>query len=117
MDRSIYDAMAAHDATHWWYVARREVLRDLIARLGDPGFVRVRFGVSRPPPGWDPADYVLGKWTPEEESVLGERVGEAGKAVEHVIRVGAQAAMNRLNTKPKAAPPTPRTGPGGTPEA
>ena len=32
MDRSIYDAMAAHDSTHWWYVARREVLRDLIAR-------------------------------------------------------------------------------------
>ncbi len=32
MDRSIYDAMAAHDSAHWWYVARRDVLRDLIAR-------------------------------------------------------------------------------------
>ena len=32
MDRSIYDAMAAHDSSHWWYVARRDVLRDLIAR-------------------------------------------------------------------------------------
>ncbi len=36
MDRSIYDAMAAHDATHWWYVARREVLRDLITRHVSP---------------------------------------------------------------------------------
>lgn len=32
MDRSIYDAMAAQDHKHWWYVARRDVLRDLIAR-------------------------------------------------------------------------------------
>lgn len=93
-------------------------LRDLIARLGDPGFVRVRFGVSRPPPGWDPADYVLGKWTPEEDATLGARVGDAGKAVEQVIRIGPQAAMNQLNTKPKAPPAAPRkpangsTGPG-----
>ncbi|WP_293881910.1 class I SAM-dependent methyltransferase [Sphingomonas sp.] len=32
MDRSIYDAMAAQDSVHWWYVARRDVLHDLIAR-------------------------------------------------------------------------------------
>ena len=32
MDRSIYDHMARHAASHWWYVARREVLASLIAR-------------------------------------------------------------------------------------
>jgi len=32
MDRAIYDAMAAQDSVHWWYVARRDVLHDLIAR-------------------------------------------------------------------------------------
>jgi SAM-dependent methyltransferase len=32
MDRSIYDRMAELDQTHWWYVARRRVLADLIAR-------------------------------------------------------------------------------------
>jgi SAM-dependent methyltransferase len=32
MDRSIYDAMAAQDSVHWWYVARRDVLHDLITR-------------------------------------------------------------------------------------
>lgn len=32
MEREIYDAMAAQDSVHWWYVARRDVLRDLIAR-------------------------------------------------------------------------------------
>ncbi|MFM9978430.1 MAG: class I SAM-dependent methyltransferase [Sphingomonadaceae bacterium] len=32
MERVIYDRMAAHDATHWWYRARREVLASVIAR-------------------------------------------------------------------------------------
>jgi 2-polyprenyl-3-methyl-5-hydroxy-6-metoxy-1,4-benzoquinol methylase len=32
MDRMIYDRMAEHDSTHWWYRARREVLASVIAR-------------------------------------------------------------------------------------
>ncbi len=32
MDRDVYDRMAQHDATHWWYVARRQILATLIAR-------------------------------------------------------------------------------------
>ena len=42
MDRSIYDAMAAHDSSHWWYVARRDVLHDLIARhIAPPADARI----------------------------------------------------------------------------
>jgi SAM-dependent methyltransferase len=32
MDRVIYDRMAAHDSTHWWYRARRTVLASVIER-------------------------------------------------------------------------------------
>ncbi len=32
MDRIVYDRMAAHDSTHWWYRARREVLSDYLTR-------------------------------------------------------------------------------------
>ena len=32
MERGIYDHMAAHAGSHWWYVARRQVLADVIAR-------------------------------------------------------------------------------------
>jgi SAM-dependent methyltransferase len=35
MDRIIYDRMAAHDSTHWWYRARRDILADYIARHAD----------------------------------------------------------------------------------
>ena len=34
MDRVVYDRMAAHDSTHWWYRARRDILRDYLGRYG-----------------------------------------------------------------------------------
>lgn len=37
MDRIVYDRMAAHDATHWWYRARRDILRDYLRRYGGLG--------------------------------------------------------------------------------
>ena len=36
MDRIIFDRMAALDQTHWWYVARRAILSDVIARVIKP---------------------------------------------------------------------------------
>ncbi len=35
MDRIVYDRMAAHDSTHWWYRARRDILADYITRYAD----------------------------------------------------------------------------------
>ena len=32
MDRVVYDRMAAHDSTHWWYRARRDILADYLTR-------------------------------------------------------------------------------------
>jgi SAM-dependent methyltransferase len=34
MDRIVYDRMAAHDSTHWWYRARRDILADYLSRYG-----------------------------------------------------------------------------------
>lgn len=91
-------------------------LRDLHAKLGGDGYVRVRVGVSRPPEGWIPADYVLGRWSDLETSRLEEVVGLAADAVEAIVRDGAVAAMNRFNTRPeKSASPLPTRRPGGGP--
>lgn len=32
MDRRVYDRMAEHDSTHWWYRARRDILSDFLTR-------------------------------------------------------------------------------------
>ena len=34
MDRRVYDRMAEHDSTHWWYRARRDILADFLVREG-----------------------------------------------------------------------------------
>ena len=36
MERAVYDQMAALDEQHWWYVARRKVLTELIRRRAQP---------------------------------------------------------------------------------
>ena len=42
MDRIVYDRMAAHDSTHWWYRARRDILADYVARHAAlPGHARI----------------------------------------------------------------------------
>lgn len=35
MDRIVYDRMAAHDTTHWWYRARRDILSRYLTRYGN----------------------------------------------------------------------------------
>ncbi len=60
-------------------------LRDLMRRIG-AGFERVRVGIGRPPPGWDPADYVLGSWSKAEAETLDAVVDRAADTVERVLR-------------------------------
>lgn len=83
-------------------------LRSLIARIGSPDFVRVRFGVGRPPPdfGGDVASYVLSGFSPDERRALPDVVTTAKGAVERIVRDGVAAAMAAVNAK---APP--RNGP------
>jgi PTH1 family peptidyl-tRNA hydrolase len=76
-------------------------LRDIQAKFGEGGFVRVRFGIGRPPPGWQVADYVLAPFSILEESQLAGLLDRAVDAVESVICDGIQAAMNVYNAKPK----------------
>ncbi len=71
-------------------------IRDIQRLLGND-FVRVRFGVGRPPPPMDPADYVLGAWSPQENGQLDTLLDTTADAVESVLRDGLPAAMNRFN--------------------
>jgi PTH1 family peptidyl-tRNA hydrolase len=78
-------------------------LRSLRQHLG-PEFLRVRFGIGRPPPGWDPADFVLAKFSPQEEVQVDELVPTAAEAAVTSLLEGAGVAMNRFNRWPKEAP-------------
>jgi PTH1 family peptidyl-tRNA hydrolase len=79
-------------------------LRDLNQKIGQT-YVRVRFGVGRPPEGWDTADFVLANFTADEEAQLPALVDEAAAAVGLVVSRGVDAAMNQINRRPRAGTP------------
>ena len=72
-------------------------LRSLIELLGTPAFPRLRLGVGRPPAGWDPADYVLARFAPDEAAAAAALVDDAVVTLEDVVARGVEAAMNRAN--------------------
>jgi peptidyl-tRNA hydrolase, PTH1 family len=76
-------------------------VRSVIADLGTPDFLRVRFGVGRPAPGGDAADYVLADFSRAEQKELPDLRAEAADAVEEIIAKGLTPAMNRFNSKKK----------------
>lgn len=41
MEESVFARMSGHDAEHWWFVARRRILRERIAALGLPRGARI----------------------------------------------------------------------------
>ena len=50
MDRIVYDRMAAHDSTHWWYRARRDILSEYLATGGPAAFyVRLTLAATLSP--------------------------------------------------------------------
>ena len=76
-------------------------VRSLLADLGTPDFLRVRFGIGRPAPGGDAARDVLADFSRAEQKDLPDLRMQAADAVEEIIASGLTAAMNRFNTKSK----------------
>lgn len=73
-------------------------LRSVVAHLGKD-FVRVRVGISRPRGRQDPTDYVLDDFGKSEREELPFVLGRAADAVERVVEVGIERAMNEFNTR------------------
>jgi PTH1 family peptidyl-tRNA hydrolase len=74
-------------------------LRDIMKHFSGKDFVRVRVGVSRPPPGWDVANYVLAPWSGDEQDQLEDVMRRAADAVEVIVSDGAKSAMNQINQR------------------
>jgi PTH1 family peptidyl-tRNA hydrolase len=52
-------------------------VRSIAQALGDPDFWRLRLGVGRPPAGHRPGDWILERFTPDEEARLPEMITTA----------------------------------------
>lgn len=72
-------------------------IKNIIAHLGTEVFTRVRLGVGEKPQGIDLADYVLGRFSKEEQQTIRDAADRARCAVAAIISDGEDAAMNRFN--------------------
>jgi PTH1 family peptidyl-tRNA hydrolase len=72
-------------------------LASVIRALGTDSFARLRVGIGRPPPGRDPAEYVLAPFGRSERLEADQVVQLAASAVETTLRDGLDAAMNAYN--------------------
>ncbi len=82
-------------------------IESIIAQLGTAEFVRIKFGIGRPPAGWESADYVLGRFSQEEQPLIKEMIITAADAVEMLLKEGTAPAMNQFNRQgePKGEAP------------
>jgi PTH1 family peptidyl-tRNA hydrolase len=72
-------------------------LRSITRSLGSREYLRVRFGIGRPPGRMDPADYVLRDFSAAERKDLDFHLDRAADAVEALVRDGLESAQNRYN--------------------
>ncbi len=75
-------------------------LKSIIAELGSQDFPRVRIGVgAKPHPDYDLADWVLSRFSQEDEAHIRDAVANAAGAVETLLSDGVEAAASRYNGK------------------
>lgn len=74
-------------------------IKNIIAQLGHDEFMRIKIGVGEKPKGYDLADYVLSRFSGEEQSVMEDAFEKAAEAAVVMMCEGCDAAMNRYNTK------------------
>jgi len=71
----------------------------LLEHLGD-GFVRYRLGIGpKDPPQMDMADFVLGKFSPEQNQFVTQQLDHYLAGLDLLLSRGAEPAMNQLNRR------------------
>lgn len=74
-------------------------LKNIQEILGRQDYSRLRFGIANNFSKGQQVDYVLGKWTSEENSLLKDRIALAVEACQSFCLAGPQITMNSFNKK------------------
>lgn len=72
-------------------------LKSIQELLGTTEYPRLRFGIGSNFPKGRQVDYVLGKWTPEEEPLVRLKIDKSVEVIEQFSTVGIEAVMNSVN--------------------
>lgn len=72
-------------------------IESILYELGSDAFARVRIGIGRPPEFMETADYVLSRFSKEEEPLMAEAITRAASAVEAILKDGLSKAANEYS--------------------
>ena len=76
-------------------------LKNIQELLGSANYARLKFGISDNFQQGQQIDYVLGRWTDEEESGLKEPIETCIEVIKSFCLAGVARTMNTFNTKSK----------------
>lgn len=81
-------------------------LTSVLQHMGTQNIARLRVGVDRPPDTrHSQIDWVLGHFKPDERKKLEDVIPRAAEAVESILKIGMERAMNTYNTTGTPLPP------------
>ena len=72
-------------------------MKSIIQHLSTDVFPRLKIGINAKPDEYDLADYVLGKFTPDEQKILFDTFEKVNEAVKEFISNDIKSAMNKYN--------------------
>jgi PTH1 family peptidyl-tRNA hydrolase len=74
-------------------------LTDILAALNTNEFARLRFGIGNEFAKGHQVNYVLGRWSDEEEKLLPERIDQCVKMIKSFVAIGVDRTMSDFNNK------------------
>ena len=74
-------------------------IKSIISHLGTDEFPRIKIGVGDKPKDWDLADYVLSRFSKEEEPVIRDALEDTSDAIRKMVTGDIDTAMNLYNRK------------------
>jgi peptidyl-tRNA hydrolase, PTH1 family len=74
-------------------------LKDIQAQLATQDYCRLRFGIGSDFPKGRQSDFVLGKWSHDENEKLTERINMAVHMIESFVLAGPAITMTQFNNK------------------
>jgi len=72
-------------------------LKSIQEHMGSTEYPRLRFGIGNNYPKGRQSDYVLSKWTKEEEPLVKQKISMCVDIIESFASIGIQSTMNKFN--------------------
>ena len=73
-------------------------LKDIQLTLGTDKYAKLRFGIGNNFQKGGQVDFVLGKWLPEEQPMVNQKIAASCEIIEQFAAIGLDKAMNMANS-------------------